>query len=543
MKKINYLAALAAVAAVFSCNPSEKPDDEKPQDVKFSLSVKNVEVKGLEQEYLVNVDNTSSEVEIFADYLDAENIKALEVSFVGLEDGVSASYESVYNYAQGAQSVTFTKQGKEFVYSVSVTLGEPSPEFVSLSVAGVAVQGGEVKLSGSTNLAECEVVFTLSPAETKVFVGDVEIASGDKVDFSDKINGVDFTLKCASASKVVNVKAITTGITSVTRVWGHYVKPDSVTDDWFGTKVTGTLDMIRNVALSDNYIFLSKDKEKIEDVVDRAGCYAVSISDPSDVKLLSREGFDDNTRFFGVTTLDNTPFLPSFVMAAGGHLVIWKYDDINSDPVIAVDYVLPEAMRLGDKITSEGTLEDGKLYLYDTTSGMKVLCFTVKGGKVEATPSIIDLDAKQGNYGALYKYDDTHYVVSASSSAATMFSITGTTATTDFQFSSTKFPVPSHGFEFFTINDEEYMAFVNLRNNFMDGQFRIVPMAGATLEEKLNAEVNPYVYYLGDPNAEEDGTRVKNGNGLGSGDFRVVDGHNYYAAYVPGTGLSLFEIK
>ena len=113
----------------------------------------------------------------------------------------------------------------------------------------------------------------------------------------------------------------------------------------------------------------------------------------------------------------------------------------------------------------------------------------------------------------------------------------------NFQFSSTKFPVPSHGFEFFTINDEEYMAFVNLRNNFMDGQFRIVPMAGATLEEKLNAEVNPYVYYLGDPNAEEDGTRVKNGNGLGSGDFRVVDGHNYYAAYVPGTGLSLFEIK
>ena len=167
----------------------------------------------------------------------------------------------------------------------------------------------------------------------------------------------------------------------------------------------------------------------------------------------------------------------------------------------------------------------------------------MKGGKVEATPSIIDLDVKQGNYGALYKYDDTHYVVSASSSAATMFSITGTTATTDFQFSSTKFPVPSHGFEFFTINDEEYMAFVNLRNNFMDGQFRIVPMAGATLEEKLNAEVNPYVYYLGDPNAEEDGTRVKNGNGLGSGDFRVVDGHNYYAAYVPGTGLSLFEIK
>ena len=543
MKKITFFAALAAAAAVLSCNPDEKPNDQKPEEVKFSLSEDNIKVSGLEKEYVVNVDNAAAAVDIYADYLDADNIKALDISFTGLEEGVTVAYEQVFNYAQGSQKVTFTKKEKEFVYSFSVTLGEPSPEFTSLSVAGVAVAGGEVKLSSAVKLAECVVEFAVSPAETKVFVDDAEIESGDPVDFSDKVNGVTFTLKCASVTKEVNVKAVTTGINSIVRVWGHYVKPDSCTDDWFGTKVTGALDAIRNVALSDTHVFLSKDKVKVEETIDRAGCYAVSIADPSDVKLLSREGFDDNTRFFSVTTLGNTPFLPTFVMNEGGHLIIYKYDSLDADPVVALDYVLPSAMRLGDKISSEGTLENGKLYLYDTTSGKKVLCFAVKDGKVEATPTVIDLDTKQANYGAFYKYDDTHFVCSTAGSAATMFTLSGTLAEAEFQFSTTKFPVPSHGFRFFTVNEEEYMALVNLRNSYQDGQFRVYPMAGATLEDKVNADINPFVYYLGDPETKEDGTRVKNGNGLGDGDFRVIDGRNYYAAYVPGTGLSLFELK
>ena len=223
MKKITFFAALAAAAAVLSCNPDEKPNDQKPEEVKFSLSENNIQISGLEKEYVVNVDNAKAAVDIYADYLDADNIKALDISFTGLEEGVTVAYEQVFNYAQGSQKVTFTKKEKEFVYSFSVTLGEPSPEFTSLSVAGVAVAGGEVKLSSAVKLAECVVEFAVSPAETKVFVDNAEIESGDPVDFSDKVNGVTFTLKCASVTKEVNVKAVTTGISSVVRVWGHYV--------------------------------------------------------------------------------------------------------------------------------------------------------------------------------------------------------------------------------------------------------------------------------------------------------------------------------
>ena len=35
MKKITFFAALAAAAAVLSCNPDEKPNDQKPEEVKF----------------------------------------------------------------------------------------------------------------------------------------------------------------------------------------------------------------------------------------------------------------------------------------------------------------------------------------------------------------------------------------------------------------------------------------------------------------------------------------------------------------------------
>ena len=56
MKKINFLAAFAAAAAVLSCNPDDKPNNQKPEDVKFSLSEDNIKVSGLEKEYVVNVD-------------------------------------------------------------------------------------------------------------------------------------------------------------------------------------------------------------------------------------------------------------------------------------------------------------------------------------------------------------------------------------------------------------------------------------------------------------------------------------------------------
>ena len=110
MKKITFFAALAAAAAVLSCNPDEKPNDQKPEEVKFSLSENNIQISGLEKEYVVNVDNAKAAVDICADYLDADNIKALDISFSGLEDGVTVAYEQVFNYAQGSQQVTFTKK-------------------------------------------------------------------------------------------------------------------------------------------------------------------------------------------------------------------------------------------------------------------------------------------------------------------------------------------------------------------------------------------------------------------------------------------------
>ena len=61
MKKINFLAAFAAAAAVLSCNPDDKPNNQKPEDVKFSLSEDNIKVSGLEKEYVVKVKKDISD--------------------------------------------------------------------------------------------------------------------------------------------------------------------------------------------------------------------------------------------------------------------------------------------------------------------------------------------------------------------------------------------------------------------------------------------------------------------------------------------------
>lgn len=537
MKKINALAALAALSVVISCDPNATPTPEP--EVTFALAESNVEVTGLDYDAIVEVEE--AQINIYANYLDRENVQALDVAFVGLEDGVTVNYSQVYNYLTGPQTVTFTKKGKDFVYAVAVVLGNPEPKFIDLTVAGQSVTGSEIKLSGSTNLTELPVEFVVSPSDAKVFVGTNEIASGDKVDFSDKVNGVTFEVKVGTFSASKNVKVVTTGISSVTRVWGHYVQPASMVDDWFGTKVTGVLDCIRNVAMSDDYIFLSKDRESADGL---PGVYAVSLLDPSNVKLLSQRNIPSGERFFSIAVLENTVLAASFVMAAGGHFRLYKYDSVTSVPEVVLDYVLPSAMRLGDKITTEGTWQNGKIWAYDNTSAQKFLCFEVKGGKISATPTVVDLDTKKGNYGAFYKYAEGKYMWGGSSTSSAMFSVSGTTANLEFELPTASYAVPAHGFQFFTINEENYMGYVILQNSFQDGQFRITPLPKATIQESIESVPNPYVYWLGDPESkDEPNTGKKNGNGLGSGAYRVIRGHNYYVAYVPGAGISLFEIK
>ncbi len=539
MKIFKTLPLIALAILSVSC----KHNDPVKPEVTFSLSESNITVSGLSRECIVNVDNTARSVDIYVDYADKENIKALEVRFKDLEEGVEVNYSQTYNYSVASQKVLFVKEETSFEYVFAVTVGEPVVKFNSFTVAGVNALGGEAKVPGGTDLTALEVAFDVTPSDTKVFVGDTEIESGAVVDFSDKVNGVNFVARVGSVEKTLNVKAVTTGISEITRVWGVYYKPftEGVDATWFGTKVSGGLDVIRTVAMNDEYVFLSKDQDSENPA---GGVYAVSIADPNSVKLLSQEGIASGTRFFAVTVLEDSPIAATFTTGAGNHFKIYAYDSVDSAPREILDYTTAEAVRLGDKITVEGTWADGKIWCYDSTSAQKVYCFTVRDGKVNASPVIVDLDQKMGNYGAFFPYKDNEYVWGGGAgAAATVFTVDGTMATSGYSFNSAIISIPVLGVRFFTFNEENYMAYVVLRSGYHDGQARFSALTKETLEESIESITGSYAFYLGDPQAKEDGQYIKNGNGCGDGAFRVIDGHYYYAALVPGTGLSLFEIK
>lgn len=535
--KLFPLFALAVAAA--ACQPEDDPQNGAP--VSFSLSENNIELSGLEQPSLVSVDNNAQTVDIYADYADKDNIKALRLDFVNLEEGVEVRYEQVYNYAQGPQTVVFVKEETEFSYVVSVEVGEPSVKFISLTVAGQSALGGEVKMSSAVDLSALQVEFEVSPEESKVFVGDTEISSGDAIDFSDKLNGVTFVARCGASEQSLNVKVVTTGINSVKRVWGRYYKPFSEGEDatWFGTKVNGEANVLRSVAMTDEYVFLSKDKDS-ENAL--GGVYAIKISDPDDVQLLSQEVFPEGTRVFGITALENTVLVSTFSMVAGSVFRIYAYDDITAAPRCLIEYTLPEAMRLGDRITAEGNWENGRIFVYDSTSGNKVLSFSIRNKLVNKRPQIIDLDTKLGNYAAFYPYRENQYIGGAGSGTC-LFTLDGTSATMQYTFDTAIIAAPTLGIRFFECNGEQYMAYVVLRSSYQDGQFRISPLSGETLKESIEAISKSYAFYLGDPNATEDGIYNKNANASGEGYLRQIEGKWYYAAFVTGTGLSLFEIQ
>lgn len=542
MKKFNLISSLViALATLFAC---QQTGPETPS-FEFQLKNSNVIVENAEFDYIVSVSGNTATITL--DYLDKLNSYALTVKFVGLPEGVSVTgFKDTFDYASNSsQIVKFAKEGESGTvdYTVKVVLAAPQPKFIHAGLNGVDVIDGVAKLSVADDLTKVFFTYTASPDFTDVYIGEQKIESGCELDFSDKVNGITFTLKCEGVTATETIKASTAGITTVTRVWGHYVKPTTVEDTWFGTKVNGTLDLLRTVALNDEYVFLSRDVRKEDNVVvEKTGAYAIKISDSNDVTAMSTNGFGDGDRIFALSVLGDNCIVATFAMAAGAHFKIFKYDTVTSDPVCVLDYVLPETARLGDRITVEGDWTNGAIMAYDNTSGTKVYCFEVAGGTVSSTPRIIDLDTKGGTYSGLYKHKDGYYMLGGNA-AAMYFTVSGTTGTMQFTLATASYSAPMHGIQFFTVNDMEYMGYVVLQNSFTDGQFRITPLSGETLQEALEAVPNPYVFWLGDPNSKEVNNGDKNGNGLGMGMFRKVGDHNYYVAYVPGTGISLFDIQ
>ncbi len=527
--------------------------EEKKASFDFTLTNSMVQVNALSQDYLVQVDNSARTIYVEVAYVDKADLAALEVEFVSLPDGVSVDpQKSSFNYTSSAsQTVTVTANGATADYVITAGYSAPSPVFTSIALNGVAVDGSSAKLSSSNDLTKVAVDFTVSPADTKVSVAGSEISSGAEVDFSDKLNGVTFTLKCEDVSVERNIKVVTTGINSITRVWGHYFKPVNTTDDFFlkadGTpgKINGTLNVLRTITMDSKYVYLIG--------TDKVSLYAIDIADGNTVTQLNMEGYDAGGMFVtsAVGTLrdgDTDVLLVSnMVNSTASEFVIWKWASPTSAPEKVLSYKLPETGRIGDQMSVEGDWNDGKIWFHDYTSGQKAYAFSVKAGKIDPNPTVVSYVSSSGktifgNWGAVYKYADNKYVWGGPNHASVVLDIDGSTAKVTGTFSSDYFGYPLHGIRFFSFNEENYMTYVRLTNSFQDGQMRVCGLTAGTLEESVQNPGGFYSFGLGDP-TEEEVTANKNANGIGNNVIREIDGKIYIASFVPGSGLSLFAVE
>ena len=561
MKKI--FAALSAALVLFAaCEPQETPT------VSFALTSDNVEVAGLTADALVVVDAAAKTAAIEVAYADKAQLAALEVNFVGIPSDVTVENFS-FDFSAGAtKEVAVSQNGATDTYVFSASYASPEPKFVTMSLvpsklttnendeevyvaagAEAAVEGGVAKLKGSANLKVVAFNYTVSPADVKVLVDGQEIASGAILDFSDKVNGVNFTLECDGVQETANVKVVTTGFSSIERVWGRYIKPETTDANWFGEPMAAENgSTYRYAAMDGKYVYLPK-----------AGGPEVNVIDAMTgefVKQLDVTGIDGGVhKTSSVQVADNNGssvvLVANLVNAKDSHLKVYAWSDLDAAPAVALDYVLPEAYRFGDKFQFEGTWAEGRLVFvsYAGAADRPVAFFDVKNGVVNAEPTIVhigEVGNKGNSIGGLYKYSDTEYMWAGTGALFATYNVSGNTFTQSYVCTDGgSYSHPMHDVHFITYNEQKYAIYCRLLNGYQDAAVRFMELNAETLKasvESADVTTDKQVA-LGDPEKEYV-TALKNGNGCGACDVYVAaDGTVYVLGYAPGAGMSMFRLK
>lgn len=547
------MASALTVFALASCGP-DNPDNPDGPDNKIpalTLSAANIDVSGIDGECMPVIDNAAKTIKLMLEYGDKENTKALTVNFLNLPEGFTTEYQKTFNYADGAtQTVTF-KYGEQKAaeYVISVEVGAADPKFLTLTVGGLDAMGGEVRMASAASLSHLPVEFTVDPEDAIVTVGGNEIASGDELDFTDVLNGVTFTVSLGEASKTHKVIVITSGIRKAERVWAHYAQPKTVEDDWFQTVVTDIpfsgKYWLRSCAMDDKYVYLAQHQGAAYPA------YVLSLADGSLVGRLNIEGVSVGTHQLScIRTIPDGDggykILQCNLQAGTAALKVYKWDNKDAKPSVALEYTNSDGHRLGDKMEVSGTWKNGQIsFVTSNATPRKVYVFTITNGTVSATPTVIPLsDYTAGSYGQIYKYSDSEFVISVAGARPKIYTVSGATVTAGDDFDSNIFSATDEGFNFFTFSDQKYMAFARLTGDLCDCSLRIIALNGENLTAAIKAidGKNVFTYGLSDPN-EFPISGYKSGNSLCDCTVREVGGETYIVAMSEGAGVSCFKLE
>lgn len=331
-------------------------------------------------------------------------------------------------------------------------------------------------------------------------------------------------------SDIVSLGEIkTTGMKSSKRLWGKY------NNSWYESTAVSAANDVRNIAMDDSYVYLVTWNGPRVDVV--------NLSDGSYVKSLDVTGISGGYATVDANVMDSQSgsklLVCNMVSSANSSLKLYSYDSIDSKPVCVLNYTITSG-RYGDKFTTEGTWENGKIYFFDYTGKKTVLAFDVVNGVVNQTPTAITMSAQAGGVGGMYKYSETEYLWAGTGQTMYSFDINGSTATSTYHlYNTNKFSANVPGACFVTLGGIRYLVHVAAITN--NGKINIGELTEAKLSESLKKLSNNVEYYLAGETSSSSGS--SNGNGTGDAAMRVINGTTYVAGFVTGSGLSVIELK
>jgi hypothetical protein len=584
-KNIFALVALLVIATISftSCKPDEVSN---PNNILAENMISLLDIAGIQ----VVLDNNGKTIDISIPFEAKDSIAKITVLFNDLPSGAMVTpLNTVKDFSNNQrQNYTVTFQdGEVKVYSVGITYSALQPKFSTIKLNGVTavLENGiyiaqllasedlkVVKIAYLTNEPTVTVKIKNTDNDDYVALDTLSTSATAKYNFEDKANGRKLKLEYNGVTNIVTVKVRTSGYTKITKVWQTFA--NFGTPDFYGvTQLAGTSPATivpaapgtdawdRGIAMDDNYIYIARGNKHIQAetgspaIYPAYGIIAVKISDKS-AKLMNRTGMytvDETGRGAHGTTdvniIGGKIVACNLANGASNILKVFVWDNVDAAPSLLFSYnvgVAPNP-RLGDKFTFEGDLTNGKLRFFDYNANNRYYEFTIAGGVVNTTPTIVTvpgiLSPSTGSTaGAIYKFSPTEYMFSGTGKQAVVFN--PTTQVVTYATSSAVFPASEVGDAFFKFNDKTYLAYIFQKNTGFNWALRIRPLDYSTLAESLEKISVKSLDFNLSGLAADDMSLVSNGNSTGKVYVHTTAGGiTYILALASNQGFGLFKVE
>ena len=168
-------------------------------------------------------------------------------------------------------------------------------------------------------------------------------------------------------------------------------------DEWFatlpaadGTVMAAKGDWNRSVAITDKYVFMPRAKGGSTDI------FYFPFKNPTAVKALDMTGVEGGTHTItgcqAVKNGDGYIFLANNLATNDTQtFTVYAWDDVNSKPRVVLAFKWDGGgLRLGDRLTFNGTWQDGEIIGVNYFNYHQSYIFKVKDGVVDQTPVVTD---------------------------------------------------------------------------------------------------------------------------------------------------------